>query len=142
MHSMILVTWVFILPLQSEFQQAAIVVVEQMASADGIDEDLMRLRRLEDQRRELMQIVSPVGPCVETAALVLLHTDSCILQNGNCGMAVLKRDVVLAGIHPEEAKRFARRAVLRHVRVLLFLDRIGTPSGAEQAAHHVDGRMA
>ena len=82
----------------------------------------MSIGRLEDERRKLLQIVSPVGPCVEAAALVLLHIDSGIFQDGNRGMAVLKRNVVLARIHPEQAKRLARCAVLRHVRVLLFLD--------------------
>ena len=64
----------------------------------------MRLRRLEDQRCKLMQVVSPVGPCVEAAALVLLHVDAGVFQDGNRGMAVLKCDVsslIELGNHPE-----------------------------------------
>ena len=59
----------------------------------------MRFSRLEDQGSELMQIVSPVGPCVKAAALVLLHIDTGVIQDGNRGMAILERDVVLA-VHP------------------------------------------
>jgi len=94
---------------------------------------MQRLRRLEDQGRELMQIVSPVGPCMEAAALMLLHLDAGAFKDGNRSMTVLERDVILARIYPEETKRLARSAVLRHVGVLLFLDRVGKPPRAEHA---------
>ena len=71
---------------------------------------MQRLRRLEDQGRELMQIVSPVGPCMEAAALMLLHLDAGAFKDGNRSMTVLERDVILARIYPEETKRLARSA--------------------------------
>ena len=67
---------------------------------------LLRTAFLEKQRRKLIQVVSPVIPRVEAGALMLLHVDSGFFEDGNRGIAILQRDIVLAGIYPEEMEGF------------------------------------
>jgi hypothetical protein len=44
---------------------------------------------------------------VEAVALMLFHVDSGFLEDGYRGIAILKRNIVLAGVHPKEPEWFA-----------------------------------